>query len=39
MSKSNTMILIAHLKILDGVTLGNFFLGLNKNFRGLWSEF
>ena len=38
MSKSNAMILIAHLNILD-VTLGNFFLGLKKNSRGLWSNF
>ena len=39
MSKSNAMILIAHLKILDDVTLGNSFLGLNKNSKGLWSDF
>ena len=39
MSKSNAMILIAKLKILKDVTLGDSFLGLNKNFRGLWSDF
>ena len=39
MSKSNAMILITHLKILDDVTLGNSFLRLNKNSRGLWSDF
>ena len=38
MSKSNAMILIAHLKIVDNVTLGNFSLGLNKNSRSLWSD-
>ena len=38
MSKSNALILIAHLKILD-VTLGNLLLELNKNSRGLWSDF
>ena len=39
MSKSNAMILIAHLNILDDVTLGKSFVGLNKNSRGLWSNF
>ena len=39
MSKSNALILIAHLKILDDLTPGNSFLGLNKNSRGLRSDF
>ena len=36
MSRSS---LIAHLKILDDVTLGSSFLGLNTNFNGLWLDF
>ena len=39
MSKSNAMILIAHLKIFDDVTRGNSFLWLSKNSKGLWSDF
>ena len=38
MSKSNAPILMAHRKILD-VSMGNNFLRLNKNSRGLWSDF
>ena len=38
MLKSNAMILITHLKVLDDVTLSNSFLGLNKDSRGLWSD-
>ena len=34
-SKSNAINLIAHLCILDVVTLGNSFLGLNINSNGL----
>ena len=34
-SKSNAINLIAHLSILDVVTLGNSFLGLNMNSNGL----
>ena len=33
------MILRAHFKILDDVTQGNSFLGLNKNSKGLWFDF
>ena len=33
------MILIAHLEIFDDVTLGNYFLRLNKDSRDLWSDF
>ena len=36
-SKSNAINLIAYLSILDVVTLGNSFLGLNINSNGLWS--
>ena len=39
MSKSNAMILIPYVKILEDVTLGNSFLGLNKNSKGLSSDF
>ena len=39
MSKSNAISLIAHLKILENVTLGNTFLELNINSNGLWSDF
>ena len=38
-SKSNAIYLIVHLKIPDDVTLDNSFFGLNKNSRGLWSDF